>query len=63
MRGRTFRLNDITLPAGPKSQSATWHKAAFNNVTFDTTQPNTTGPAAGAPGIRDGTSSRTAWLI
>ncbi|MFF5234696.1 LamG-like jellyroll fold domain-containing protein [Dactylosporangium sp. NPDC000521] len=59
-----FRLNDITLPAGPKSQSATWHKAAFNNVTFDTTQPNTTSPFADSFGAGfNGTNSFIQYVI
>ncbi|MEV0133053.1 LamG-like jellyroll fold domain-containing protein [Dactylosporangium sp. NPDC050688] len=53
-----FRLNDVSLPVHPKNQAASWFKTTYNNVTFDTTQPNTTSPFSDSYGaIFNGTSS------
>ena len=53
-----FRLNDISLPAQPKNQVADSIHAWYNNVTFDTTQPNTTSPFSDSYGaVFNGTSS------
>ncbi|WP_327007722.1 polymorphic toxin-type HINT domain-containing protein [Dactylosporangium sp. NBC_01737] len=53
-----FRLNDTSLPAQPKNQVADALHAWYNNVGFDTTQPNTTSPFSDSYGaVFDGTSS------